>query len=471
MVPRSKAQEIKATPIWGYIVCIGGFSLAVAAFYPGYMSPDSIATWLQGRSLDFRDSSSPVMALLWSLIGRAIPGPAGMLILQNLVLWGAVAFFWLTTHRKSPWLGIGLVVFPFMPGVLALTGTIWKDVGMAACLLLSVALFYRSIQTKAKVPLVLTFPLLFYAYAVRLNAAPAVLPLAIWTGYIACRVFPSLRLRAGKFKALPLIVGAGYFVVLSVGTVAINHLLTKGRTEYPFQIVQLYDLAAISKERGVSMFPGYIEREPNFSMENLSSQYNPYSAADMVWADKPSDKPALKLSYDPADISELRMKWLTAISQNKRAYLKHRLKVFLLLIRLPDGDANPYWRKGFTANPVEYRPTPGPLNRFLMSYFYLLRNSLFFSGALWLVICVALIYFALRRRLRDDWEVVFVLATSGLIYALPYFFITASAEFRYLYWTVIASAVALLFGLNAALGSRNKVAQVKTPISLAAESR
>ena len=457
MVLRSKALRVNPIAILGYVLCAGGFSLAVAAFYPGYMSPDSIGNWLEGGSFHFRDLNSPVMALLWGLMDRVVPGPAGMLVLQNLVFWGAAAVFWGNTRRKSLWLGIGLVAFAFMPGILALMGTIWKDVGMGASLFLTVALLYQSIQSKSKTALALTFPLLFYGYAVRLNAAPAVLPLAVWTGYIACRVFPSLQLRAGKFKALPIILGAGYFAVLSVAVVVINHLLTNGRTDYPFQIVQLYDLAAISKARGVSVFPGYISQDPNFSMENLSTQYNPYSAADLIWPDKPTDKPALKLSYDPADISDLRAKWLSAISQNKRAYFNHRRRVFSLLTGLQGEVSSPYWVKGFDGNPVGYKPTPGLLNRFLMRYFYLLRNSLFFTGAFWMLICVTLIYFALRRRLRDDWEIVFVLATSGLIYALPYFFFTASAEFRYLFWTVIASAVALLFGLYAAMGSRSVV--------------
>ena len=85
------------------------------------------------------------------------------------------------------------------------------------------------------------------------------------------------------------------------------------------------------------------------------------------------------------------------------------------------------------------------------SYFWALRNTVFFRGFFWLTISLALIYFSPRGRLRGDLEVVFVLATSGLLYGAAYFFIAPSCDFRFFWWTMVAASVSLLFFVSFAL--------------------
>ena len=103
------------------------------------------------------------------------------------------------------------------PQVLAQLSTVWKDTGMGASLLLASALLYRSRQTGSKAALLASAPLLFYGYGVRLNAAPALLPLALWAGFIACGVFPRLRgWAARRPRLLPAALGIAYFLLLTV---------------------------------------------------------------------------------------------------------------------------------------------------------------------------------------------------------------------------------------------------------------
>src|SRR5215210_2928592 len=172
----------------GYALAALGFVLTLAAFYPGYMSPDSMANWLGGRQWLFKDVNGPVMTAVWGLIDSVVPGPAGMLVLQNLVFWAAPAVFWRATWRRSLVLGVCLAALAFMPQIWSQMSTIWKDTGQAATLFLGSALLY--------------------GYAVRLNSVAAILPLALWAGYVACGLFGRLRVRrdAGS-RALPLALG------------------------------------------------------------------------------------------------------------------------------------------------------------------------------------------------------------------------------------------------------------------------
>lgn len=430
----------------GYVVCVAGFVLVLAAFWPGVMSPDSIDQWRQGRAWDFYDIHPPVMSALWGLLDRVWPGPAPLLLLHNALFWGAAALFWRLTRERSSVVGLAFASFGFMPQVLALLGSIWKDVGLGVSLFMASALLYGATRCEWRFAVWAACPLLFYAYGVRLNAAPAVLPFALWSGLIVCEQFPRLNARAAKLKLLPAAVGLAYFAALTAAVVFTTQALTHGKTLYPFQQIMLHDLAAVSKETGRSHFPDYVENTENFSLEGVSAQYTPEWVNTLIYG----DPPPLKSTRNPEYISRLRAVWWDTVSHNKLAYLGHRWAVFRNLTAL----GTPMVYKPFNPatglnNPPEFQRPPNALTRALTSYFFLFANTPPFRGFVWILICAALVYLSLRRGLEGDLGVVLSLSTSGLIYAAAYFFVTPSSEFRYLWWTVLAAIIsALLFALH-----------------------
>jgi peptidoglycan/LPS O-acetylase OafA/YrhL len=70
-----------------------------------------------------------------------------------------------------------------------------------------------------------------------------------------------------------------------------------------------------------------------------------------------------------------------------------------------------------------------------------------YRSILWFLLCGIFIYKAVKRRLSGDWEIVFVLSFSSILYALAYFPTAPSTEFRYLFWSAVSSAVAVIFGI------------------------
>jgi hypothetical protein len=436
---------------------VAGFVLTVAAFYPGVMSPDSIDEWMQGRSWEFYDIHAPVMSALWGLLDRVWAGPAGMLFFHNLLFWGAAALFWQLTRERSRVLALAFATFGFMPQVLALLGSIWKDVGLGVALFMASALLYGAVRRGWRFGVLAACPLLFYGYGVRLNAAPAVLPFALWSGFIACRQSERLAARAASFKPLPVLLGLAYFALLTAAVVVTTQALTKGKTLYPFQQVMLHDLAAVSKETGRSHFPDYVESAENFSLEGVTKQYTAEWVNTLIYG----DPPPLKSTRNPEYISRLRAVWWETVSHNKLAYLNHRWAVFRNLTGL----GTPMVYKPFNPatglnNPPEFRRQPNALTRALTSYFFLFANSPFFRGFIWILVCLALVYLSLRLRLEGDLGAVFALSSSGLTYALAYFFVTPSSEFRYLWWTVLAATIsAILFALQ--LSTQRAVLRVR----------
>lgn len=448
------AEKKSGRRVWpvGYAVCAAGFVLALVAFYPGYMSPDSKEQLMQARAWEFTDWHPPLMAAVWGVVDRVIPGPAGMLVLQNAAYWGAAALFWRATYRRSAWLGLWLVGFGFMPQVLSNLSTIWKDVGLGVSLLLASALLYRSRQTGSRAALAASVPLLFYGYGVRLNAAPAVLPLALWTGFIACRVFPSLRALAPRRpRLLAASFGLAYFLLLAGAVSVTTDALVKGKHAYTGQTVLLHDLAAVSLARGEPLFPDYVVRDPHFSMEKVARSYAPHFATPIVGP----EESGLTLSGDARDMDALRAKWLEVVPRNARVYLRHRWGVFESAAGLDRPEVCfPYLMASYSQ--LAYPTNDLAVHRLLKLYFRAARNTVFFRGFFWLLVALALLYFSLRGRLRGDLEFVFVLAASGLLYGAAYFFVAPSCDFRFFWWTMLAATASLPFFVSCAAARRRE---------------
>ncbi|CAN5500854.1 hypothetical protein BH18ACI3_BH18ACI3_21080 [soil metagenome] len=220
------------------------------SFYPGMTSGDAIAALIEGRTGIIYDQNSAIMSFVWGMLDRLIAGPGLMLTLQLGIFWTAAAILWEAIYRESLGLGLAAVMFPFMPQILSQLPMIWKDIGMAVTLFAAVALIFLASKNRSVVALLLSPAFLFYALAARLNAIPAVLPIAIWTGFVAGSIFGF-----GKRPAASMAIGAAYCVALFVTVQLVQHSITGGRTSYPFQFVLLYDLAAISVAKGEPRFP------------------------------------------------------------------------------------------------------------------------------------------------------------------------------------------------------------------------
>ena len=79
------------------VIAVVGFATTWSLFAPGAMSHDSVVQLLQARTLKVNDYHPPLMALLWALTDKVVPGPSGMLLVTNLLYWvglAAIFGFW-----------------------------------------------------------------------------------------------------------------------------------------------------------------------------------------------------------------------------------------------------------------------------------------------------------------------------------------------------------------------------------------
>ncbi len=267
------------------------------------------------------------------------------------------------------------------------------------------------------------------------------------SGFVAARIF-----EIEKKKFAPVLIGCGYLIMLSAAVYFATYKITDGRTVYPAQQVFLYDLAAISAERNEALFPEYVLKNEKFSLELVKLRYNIRSVNDLIYADIPNrgDSAVLPLTTDAEEISALRRKWFETVWAHPLDYLVHRGKVFAQLTGLTYSVTRPYWDIGFASSPPEFRGEEHFAGKVLTGYFSLFRRpvtqTFAFRGFIWLLLSAFFLYQSVKNRLRADWKVVFVLSSSGLLFALAYFPTTPSTEFRYLFWSAISSAAAVVWG-------------------------
>jgi hypothetical protein len=150
-----------------------------------------------------------------------------------------------------------------------------------------------------------------------------------------------------------------------------------------------------------------------------------------------------RITTEAQQVAALRAKWRAVVFADPATYLTQRAALFSCLTGFNTQDVEmAFFPATGMNNP---RPIKSPMNlltRLFTDYFFFFSRSLLFRGFFWLLLTAGIIYLSLRLRLDRELEPAFVLASSGLLYGLGYFFYAPSSEFRYLWWTVLAASVA-----------------------------
>jgi hypothetical protein len=418
------------------LAAIVGLVLISLCFYPGYMSPDSVDQLRQARTHAFDDWHPPMMSLVWWVVERVIPGPFGMLILHNVLFWGGLALIVYFTPLPSFLAVAAILLIGLFPPVFALLGTIWKDVGMAASLLLGYALILYADRRSSRTALMLGVGSLFYATAVRHNAVAATLPIALWSGFVAYRLFG----RLGHHVLLSLCFGISTFIGVSLAAFQANHALTTIET-YPFQQTLMHDLVAVSLKANTLYLPTYLVTD-SLTASDLALIYRP-DDVNSLWRSHPSI--ILSPTSNRAHISELVNTWRDVIPGHMSQYLQHRWDV--LSGQLGIGRETvclPYW-DGISDNVYGLEFHRSVMNEVLMtSYLAPIKDSLLFRGWFYVAVNASLVCLCLVRRSHYGIGPM-VLVGSGLCYAAAYFLIgNGGCGFRLNWWTVVSVLVAAI---------------------------
>jgi hypothetical protein len=431
--PRDSASGSQFDVVLVWLAAIACFCATVAFYWPGFLSPDSLAQLSMARTGRFDDWHPPLMSAIWRPLDRAFPGSASMLVLQGALFWAGCGAL-IQGLARWRWRAALLAVPLALPPVFALLGTIWKDVLFASLLLCCLAGLSRERPSRG---LLFALPLgLAACVALRYNAFAAVLPLCFpWAR--AFRREVSSRRSTGTVAAA--------CALMIVGLASFSSRLLTAHRSYAEQAIWLHDLAAISLAENEVLFPDYlVHREPPATLEAIAASFDPLAADPLLYG------PLRPMTGDARLRGRLFRAWGKAILLHPIAYAKHRAHLGLaLLTHGPRTPETPFhW--GIIPNPfgLSFRETPFRAN--MHAWFEWLAPTPVFAIWSWLALLLALAAGpALRRPLSDRDVLLLSLCASGLFYAASGVLLAPVTDFRYGWWVVLAALAALLLRFGA----------------------
>ncbi|NTX59493.1 hypothetical protein HUA74_02345 [Myxococcus sp. CA051A] len=409
------------TLIWGVLLFVG--------FQPGLMSSDSLNMLWQGRMGEYSDWHSPFVSFL---LGKAFlltgsTWPVLALQLLGLAL-GPVALLGGVAGRRGLAALMLLAVYWVIPSTWAVGVTLWKDVFNAVALLWAVVLLARGRPGWA-------FACLIAATLTRHNAITASMMLV---PMVVARV-PMLM----KDRVRPVIAGVLLLAVLAGAPGFVERAASVQKTWIGGALL-VFDVAGVYAREPAAMEGSPLVARWKWDAAKLGYFYEARSVSPMLWGDP--ERGALTPGEVLAAKEPLTREWLRLVRNYPGAYLRHRWESYISTLGLVGFSDNYYWERGSYHRLID----PNDLGLKLRTHtavhlgLVAMREAwpdVVARGALWLVLTAALAVVGWRRRARDG-GLMFCVAASGVTYALAYFPVSVSAEFRFYYWTVIATFAA-----------------------------
>ena len=151
-------KEEKSVPIWKIALYALPFLVVslffLIAFYPGTMTPDSLAQWGQAKSKQYTDWHPVVHTWLIGLLLKIRDTPAVIALFQIFMFsftTGLLGYVLERARIPKAFIWLGLIIFALSP-IHAITSiTIWKDVSFSVVLFLFTILIFLIVKSAGKV--------------------------------------------------------------------------------------------------------------------------------------------------------------------------------------------------------------------------------------------------------------------------------------------------------------------------------
>lgn len=446
-----------------------------ALFFPGRANVDIGNQYSQATGdIPFSDWHPPVMSAVWRVL-ISITGAAGSLfVLQVVILALACWGLGVIVHRWGAPRWVSLVGPAIMatPWVVSQMTTMWKDTQMAVAMLLAVVLLIITrFVPKTWLLWIPALVLLVYAFGLRKNAIFAIVPIAVYIGYLLVKRLRESR-RFSRFTARTGIATAVasllVLVVLGAGLKATDAAIeSQEDVQATGQISQIFlDDVMFSVPNGdlqASDAPAELKDKISTARDKCLEKGEIWDAYWNCYGKGATGKPFSPIAHQ----EELKDLWLSEVITHPLRYAEYRAAVFSYYFFT---SAVEYWPADwhFDAKRVGLEQGNDKADYIVKPYvedFALDTFPMLFKPWFWTLLAGLVLVFGYRARRRTPlagrrsqgsqvptvtrtfWPEVTMLATSALFYVFGYFPIVPSNHFRYTFWPALAVTTALLFVL------------------------
>lgn len=427
------AQWIQRVPP-SVILALGWLWLIVYAF-PGVMTRDSCDQLGEGRVWFFTDSHPPVMAALWGIIDRIVPGPLGMLVLQSATF--LLGLNWILRREMSTRAAAlcACAVFLFPP-ILTPFAVIWKDCLMAGALVLG----FISVQHDRRRIRLLSLLAFALATALRYNAVGATFPLVVLL----------FEWERGKRWYVRYTVATATWLAVTVAAFGANALITDRPMHFWHNSLAMQDivgvLAFVDEDLPDSQLrPLLAPTELTVDADIHTHVRRQYRSDDFqqlltgeghLW-----DVPWVDPLPEPRRTA-IGHAWWTLVSGHPGAYARYRLESF--------GETLAVNARATGAMVVPHRAQYGDLlqslnldktgskfqRRIENAYGWLAKHTRLWRPHVYALLALGLLLVAFRQR---D---MLALLLSGLLMELTLLVLGGTPDYRYSHWLVVSACLA-----------------------------
>jgi hypothetical protein len=444
-LPKVERSPALAVPLEVCLALILNFLIALAV-WPGFMSFDSLYALSELKHGVTSSAYPPMVSYMWYLPDLLIPGPGGMLLLQNGILLVAIALVFVC-FRVSVTLSLGfLILFVATPIILGPMLVVWKDIGMSAFLAMSVALIAYASRRNSVMLLCLAFICLVVGGSYRLNAFPALFPLGLAALLVLREIWPK---KPGRYT-LPAVYAGGTIIALVLIVTTLSFRLPDLKplpTTFNSGTTQLFDILGTSVCLQKNLVPEEFFLRP-FSIDELSRVYKPQHA-QMSYGDGNADF----LQYQGfVKVPDLGQRWRQIVLVHPLCYLQHRLQVMSYLLGANREPVFSLTHPAIDPNDFGIKMQPTPLTDRVVQYVLGAAqpvwgvSNVLARGWVWgAVAAISSMWLLARRRPIRRFAVLIYL--SGIFYLAGAFFVLPAADARYAHWFVVASFLVIALAL------------------------
>jgi hypothetical protein len=444
----------RITPLVPPIVAaVGGFALAVAAYYPGSLSNDSITMFQQVTGGYWTNAKPPTMRHLWWVTNQAICGPGGILLVHLLAYWGGVLLIATECAKGAAARSAIVVGLGLLPPSFGLLAVIWVDVGMTSFLLLGTGIALHARRRRPRLLLsLLALAALAFGALLRFNAIAALPPLLLLV------VRGGFRSESPRRNVRALVAAAVLTVVVFGLSIVIQQWGTSRRMA-SWAAALVWDLAAITVETQEMWVPDYVLVDPGRQdgVEMVEELFRRSSSVSLYWG----PHVFADFGIDPERLRPLPGDWLAAVRLHPGAYLRHRLRTAAGLLGLWRSVGwGSYFFDTETRGVTDHCAAPASfernrLNLAIEGALEVLSRTPVYRLWVYCLLSLGVLAFWLRRRIEGASTAALV-AASGLLYLAPQPLIVPSVEFRYGLWTLVSAVVAAVLLGAAVVEDRRK---------------
>ncbi len=429
--PRQYAFE---APLAFLIACLGVL-LTWWLFYPGIATHDSIVVYDQSYAGNFGDWQPPLLGWMWTHLEPFVGyGPRALFLPTSVIFWASLFTMFLALRRSSRWPAWFMLAIGFLPPLLALLGVIWRDVIFAACWLLAFALVFVVVEAPRfwrLLAFAVAFVFFMIGFLIRPNALFAAAPILVYL--ISPRTFSWKR---------QILFGLPLIVALQVVSSLVNYGWLEARRESAIHSVLVFDLTGITHFADKNVFP--IDDWTPEQVEKVKTICYEPTYWDAIWWPRCSFAMA-RINRDIPKGSKLfgsdtlRQAWQRAIIANPIPYVQHRLNYFNALMTAKMlvifNQSQSGQHRFFFLKDKSFKTFESGIE-------WLNENTPLFRGWPWLLLSVLSFVAALFWSNGPSKAATLALTLSSIIYTATYVVFGVAAEYRYVYWTVLASLVA-----------------------------